>query len=463
MDDKRYQEFGKRLVNLFGGVFKAVGMYDYENDTVQNIVSQMISHINDFMDELGAGVSIAHGHNDFFVNGVLMEFSFREYQSAVWLSEQLAKIEVSEIIFLQQIERDEIALFFKELIACKQLEKKIENYSFGSIRLKKFYLVEVGEDGGEGFDINEYLMKIYGTGLVFIRDILYQIKQGESFDTLKLKKLFQNVIDHMDKIEPFLIALLHQTSFRSYLFAHLLNTAFWGIIFGRKLGLDKNSLITLAFSGVFHDIGKVRISDNIVYKERKLSPEEENILKLVPFYSIDVLINHFSQTEHDLLTFLTIYETLMGAEDNKKGTMFFPRIIAICDAYDSLTSTKPYRDAYLPQTALRMLLDDDKFDSKLVNLFLNKITFYPIGTALELSTGEVAIVYDTHSDPKKMFSPKIIPILSPNYEFYDKKQVLDLSDPLQKNKRRVVKQIDPFVYGLNPMFSFFDIKDADIK
>ncbi len=463
MDEKRYQEFGKRLVNLFGGVFKAVGMYAFENDTVQNIITQMISHINDFIDDLGAGVSIAHGHNDFFVNGQLMEFSFREYQSAVWLSEQLQKIEVSEIIFLQQINRDDLGDFFKELINCKQLEKNIEKLSFGPILLKKFYLVEVGEDGGEGFDLNEYVMKIYGTGLVFIRDILYQIKQGESFNILKLKKLFQNVIDHMDKIEPFLIALLHQTSFRSYLFAHLLNTALWGIIFGRKIGLDKNSLITLAFSGVFHDVGKVRISDNIIYKERKLSLEEENILKQIPFYSIDVLINHFAQTEHDLLTFLTIYETLMGADDVKKGTMFFSRVIAICDAYDSLTSIKPYRDAYLPQIALRMLLSDEKFDAKLVNLFLNTITFYPIGTALELSTGEIAIVYDIHSDPKKMFTPKVIPILTPNYEFYDKKQIFDLSDPLQKNKRKIVKQIDPYIYGLNPMFSFFDIKNLDIN
>jgi hypothetical protein len=79
-----------------------------------------------------------------------------------------------------------------------------------------------------------------------------------------------------------------------------------------------------------------------------------------------------------------------------------------------------------------------------------------------LSTGEVGVVYAVNPGEENFFSPKVVLMLDSDYEFYDKKVILDLSDSLQKKKRRIVETVDPFLYGLNPMFSFFDAKGIEL-
>lgn len=459
MDETKLQEIGLNFISMCSGVLKAINMYEIKNDTVQTILKSFTSFLNDSIKTVGGIISISYGNQNFFINGRLVELSFQIYQTAINLGKILEITKVTEIIFRNVIKDDVLSNFLKAVYDSKEKEEELKKTEFENISFRKFKLMEIGEEGAEGFDLNEYVLKMYSTGLVLIRDIIVKIEKGEPFDILQVRKLFQSVIDNYDSIHAFLIATLHQTNFRSYLFSHLFNTALWAIIFGKKLNIDKNNLLILAFSGLFHDIGKIKIPNAIIYKNTHLSPEEEKILKTISYHSVDVLLQYFQESENDLMTFLTIYETLIGADEKKGGTMLFPRIIAICDAYDSLTTMKPYRDAYLPQTALRIMLNDEKFDLKLLNMFVNLVTFYPIGTSVELSTGEVAVVYSTFEDEKKMFTPKVIPIIDSNFEFFDKKQILDLSDPLQKKKRQIKKAVDPYVYGINPMFSFFDAKE----
>jgi len=98
-----------------------------------------------------------------------------------------------------------------------------------------------------------------------------------------------------------------------------------------------------------------------------------------------------------------------------------------------------------------------------VSIFMNMVSFYPPGTTVLLSTGEIAVVYALNYGEDNFLRPKVVPMLDANFEFYDKKVVLDLSDSLQRKKRRIVKTVDPVVYGLNPMFSFFDAQGIELE
>ncbi len=458
-----YNEFGKEFVNLFIGIIKAVNMYSFNNDTTKRIFKKFYDFINESINQFD-NISFAYGSGNFFINAQLLELPFKDYKVAEALAKILSKVKISEIKFLNEINTEELSEFFIELVKHIKNGEKYEGNNLKNIIVKDFYVVEITDDKSETFDYVEYVLKIYGTALVNIEDIISKIRNGEKFDILPLKKIFQNVIDNIDNVKYYLMAILNQNSFRTHLSTHLINTGMWAILFANRLNLDKINIMNLGLVGVFHDIGKIRIPEYILYKERKLTPEEEEEIQNIPYYSVDILKSYFDSSKEAQFTLLAIYENLLKAQGDSSKLTLFPRIIAVCDTYDSLTTKKPYRDAYLPEKALKLMLGEgqDVLDGRLVTIFMNMITFYPPGSTVSLSTGEIAVVYSVNPGEKNFFSPKVVPMLDANFEFYDKKIVLDLSDSLQKKKRRIIETVDPFVYGLNPMFSFFDAEGVEL-
>ena len=464
MNENNYNEFGIRFISLFTGIIKAVNMYSFNNDTTKRIFTQFHDFINRAISEFDS-ISFAYGNGNYFINAQLLELPFKDYKTAEALSKILSKITVSEIKFLKPVSQKELATFFTDMVTHIKNKEKYTGKGLVNIVVKDFYVIEVTDDRAETFDYIEYVLKIYGTALVNVEDIINKIKNGEKFDILPLKKMFQNVIDNIENIKYYLMAILNQQAFRTHLSTHLVNTGFWAILMGSRLEFGKVNIMNLGLAGVFHDIGKIRIPEYILYKEKDLTPEEEEEIKNIPYYSVDILKSYFDSTKEAQFTLLAIYENLLKGETDSSKLTLYPRIIAVCDTYDSLTTKKPYRDAYLPENAIKLMLGEgtDVLDGRLVSIFMNMVSFYPPGTTVLLSTGEIAVVYALNYGEDNFLRPKVVPMLDANFEFYDKKVVLDLSDSLQRKKRRIVKTVDPVVYGLNPMFSFFDAQGIELE
>ena len=140
---------------------------------------------------------------------------------------------------------------------------------------------------------------------------------------------------------------------------------------GRKLGLQSEELRTLRLAAIFHDIGKIAVTESILNKRGPLSPAErreierhtevgERILSSVDFLS-DVLplVRH----EHERWDGLGYPDGLSG-EDIPLGS----RIILACDAYDAMTTDRPYRAAMSDEQARAELLRNAgaQFDERVV-------------------------------------------------------------------------------------------------
>jgi diguanylate cyclase (GGDEF)-like protein/putative nucleotidyltransferase with HDIG domain len=140
---------------------------------------------------------------------------------------------------------------------------------------------------------------------------------------------------------------------------------------GRRLGLKGEALRTLRLAAIFHDIGKVAVTESILNKRGPLTPAErreierhtevgERILSSVDFLS-DVLplVRH----EHERWDGLGYPDGLAG-EDIPLGS----RIILACDAYDAMTTDRPYRAAMSDGQARAELLRNAgaQFDERVV-------------------------------------------------------------------------------------------------
>jgi HD-GYP domain-containing protein (c-di-GMP phosphodiesterase class II) len=143
---------------------------------------------------------------------------------------------------------------------------------------------------------------------------------------------------------------------------------------GKQLGLNPTECEQLYMTGLLHDIGKIGIPDHILCKPDKLTKEEYEVIKRHPVIGYEIL-KHVQQFEYVLPGVLHHHESvdgtgypggLIGDQIPLSG-----RILAVVDAYDAMTSTRPYRMCMTREKAERILRmgAGKQWDMNVVNAF----------------------------------------------------------------------------------------------
>lgn len=193
-----------------------------------------------------------------------------------------------------------------------------------------------------------------------------------------------------------------------YTYQHCLNVGIYARFLGRWLNLDNNAIKRLVYSALLHDIGKEKISKDILLKPGLLSKEEYDVIKKHPIYGYDLIkqCTHFSQ---DIaLGIIQHHEKEDGSGypfgiDGSKIHQF-AKIIAVADIFDAMTSQRVYRDKQSPFTTANALLSNSfgLLDPKIVSVFVRRLADFYIGATVVLSNGEVGqIVMRNPIDPLK--------------------------------------------------------------
>ncbi|MBU4277959.1 MAG: HD-GYP domain-containing protein [Proteobacteria bacterium] len=161
-----------------------------------------------------------------------------------------------------------------------------------------------------------------------------------------------------------------------YTIGHSERVACNAAILGMRLGMDEKNLQHLYWSGLLHDLGKLGVSEQILHKPGKLSPEEmesvrrhsriggEILSRISPlFYSISEGVRHHHEKWDG-----SGYP--YGLQDGEIS--FFGRVLAVCDVFDALTSERTYRGSMDPDTALDIIKEGtgDHWDPEIVGQFL---------------------------------------------------------------------------------------------
>ena len=148
------------------------------------------------------------------------------------------------------------------------------------------------------------------------------------------------------------------------------------VLIGKYMGLNKADLKRLEIGGLFHDIGKIGVPDNILLKDAKLTDDEYGEIK-----------NHPSIGKH-ILSSATIFKDILPIvyhhHEHFNGTGYpgkiseneiplFARITAIADTFDAMTSKRSYRDA-LPINIVKSEIENGsgtQFDPEITRVFMD--------------------------------------------------------------------------------------------
>ena len=210
-------------------------------------------------------------------------------------------------------------------------------------------------------------------------------------------------------------------------FAHSLNVSIIGIVIGNWLGMSEAELSDLATAGLLHDVGKTQIDEKILEKPSKLTEEEFEEMKKHPALGYKMVENMVGVNDNIRNSVLMHHERIdgsgypLGLKD--EGIPLFPKIIAIADIYDAMTSNRPYRDKMCPFDVIRdfEMHTFGKLDTKALTTFLSNIANSYKGDFVELSNGEIGEV--VFINPNRIWQP----IIRVGEEFVDLSTSKDIS------------------------------------
>ena len=187
-------------------------------------------------------------------------------------------------------------------------------------------------------------------------------------------------------------------TFDGYTFQHCVDVCVLSLILGREFQMNRKDLENLGKTAIFHDIAKMFVSQNLLNKPSRLTPEEYEEIKKHSQLGYDCLKNLLNQPEIICEGVLYHHERYEGGgyPSGREGNEIpiYARIIALTDVYDAITSKRAYKDAMIATEAYEYIMGNigKHFDPLVVNAFLRKIPPFPVGSGIILSDGRKAIV-----------------------------------------------------------------------
>jgi putative two-component system response regulator len=160
--------------------------------------------------------------------------------------------------------------------------------------------------------------------------------------------------------------------------AHLQRMSHVAALLARSIGWSDAECELILNASPMHDIGKIGISDLILLKPGRLSPEERSIMETHPEIGADILAesgNELLEMAHQIA--LTHHEKWDGTGYPKglagEDIPMVGRICAIADVFDALTAERPYKKAWPIDKAITFMRDNagKHFDPNLIDHFLN--------------------------------------------------------------------------------------------
>jgi HD-GYP domain-containing protein (c-di-GMP phosphodiesterase class II) len=306
----------------------------------------------------------------------------------------------------------------------------------------------------------EIAKKTYAYAMESIKEVSRKVLSNQRTGVRKLKRVVQNMVNILMDDDSVLIYMSTIRQHDDYTYTHSVNVATLALCLGKRIGLSRVSLRRLGICGLVHDLGKVQIPLEILNKPGKLNRPEVDEMERHPLKSVAQIIKLRASRELKAKIMLPPFEHHLKYDlsgypriERKVPVSLFGRILTIVDVFDAVTSPRIYRQTTLsPDRAIAVMMKGlgKDFDPILLKVFANMLGVYPVGTLLELDTGEIGLVINNPEEGDRT-RPRIMLISSNGKGGHVKGGVVNLYErnPTTGSFRRNVKKsFHPSVYGI---------------
>ncbi|TQV71473.1 HD-GYP domain-containing protein [Aliikangiella marina] len=324
------------------------------------------------------------------------------------------------------------------------------------------HLLETEQSAESDFAIDSSLSEELPKALKVIREsarelklLMRKIQRGDNIQLSEIEILVENCLESLHRNNRALVILCNIKHKIFYAAEHPLRVAIFAMAFAKHLKMSEQQLAVMGASAMLHDVGKFAIPERVLNKTEALTKQEKLMLKRHPIQSYKMLDQVVGVTEAVKEVALSHHERVDGKGyprniPNERVSRF-AKIVSIIDTYDAVTSDRPHKEGKSPSYAFKILNNykGSKFDEFLVSEFIKWMGVMPVGSLVEMATGEVGIVLK--NSKRQKLRPKVLLVTDERKKLGFEK-VVDLSQMDLHASGRVyqVKSVLPNAsFGIN--------------
>ncbi len=289
-----------------------------------------------------------------------------------------------------------------------------------------------------------------------VTSLLEDARMLRSLDVVATKQVVGSLVESVLRNPDALLCLIQLKNKHEYTAEHSLRVSVLALTLGRHLGLDNTDLQDLGTGALLHDIGKMKLPLELLDRTGKLAPHDVEILQHHVPLGVALLRRQPGISPRAVDAVREHHERYNGSgyPSGLKGEAIglLSQIVGIVDYYDTMTSDWVDHGALSGYMAIRKIyeLRDQQFHQNLVSQFIQCMGIYPIGSLVELNTGEVGVVVSMNRH--RRLRPRVAMVLRPNNMPYEEIRIINLMHDRTSDGRvlEIERALEPGTYGIKP-------------
>jgi len=293
------------------------------------------------------------------------------------------------------------------------------------------------------------------------RRVINDVRGGKTLDANGVKKVVGTLVDSLVRNQTALNWLVKLKQQSDVAYDHSISVCVMALTFGHYLGIPKGELNELGSAALLQDIGKIHLPVELLNKAGPLTSEELKLVRKHVDMSVMLLRKQSELTPRIIDIVYSHHERFDGSG--------YPRgletdqidisctIVGLVDSYEAMLAERPYR---APKTSFEALMEiyeerDRSLPNAIVEQFIQCVGIFPIGSFVELTSGEIGVV--VYRDRIQQLKPKVLILLNEEGGRIENPETVNLAAqyvPPDTVPKLINKVVDPKEHDLDPTYFF---------
>ncbi len=417
-DDVDMQEFGRFFIDNLYRILKVASIYSVEHNQTREAIEEFMPSFQKSVEQIDTGaISVTIRGELCSVNGETLRLRRREQERLDELQAIFEAAHIRGLIFDHQLSARQLATFLQQLNEVTDNKSDLEDMKhvdIPNVRLDHGSPDQTIMEAVARVNKGMYIAHIYIRALVKVENMHEQVRETDDPDvpTGVVRRILQSISELLADEDFMILGLLPMRLVPPSISSHSVNTAVYSMLLADRLGLSQQTVAYVGMTAIYQDIDRLvgisvghRDRDPGLDSHRQFSANMRDVAQMLEHVGGDVV-----STLRILLTYERgcSYDEKVGRPfyRKKRHLHLISRIFDIARTYDLLIQGLQGYKGRRPDLAIQYVesRSGEVFDPHLVDLLVSTLGMYPVGTTVQLTSGERAVVIrtpDPASDPRR--------------------------------------------------------------